>query len=167
MKVGPERTGSASPGLLEQLGRNILQTAQGGSKNAGALVFKISEGGEKWPYHFIRGLVFECFVDDQQKFRLKSRHLTRALLAGVRGCSSDSLPIFDELIHTVETSELKGGVTLFRNDYAQAADRCRGAVERLKTDEAHFADPIERLIAELDRRREATPEDTADDNIPF
>jgi hypothetical protein len=166
VNVGPERVERGSVKLQEQLGRNVLQTAEGGSKTALALLHRLSEGEESWPYHFIKGLLLECFVNDEKKFRLKSRHLTWALLAGVRGCRADSLGIFEELVLVVEGSEPKGSPTIFRSDYAQAIDRSRGAVERLKKDEAHFEAPIERLIAELDKRRKAIPEEIEGD-IPF
>jgi hypothetical protein len=73
-----EDLSSLSSEQQEQLGRNVLQVAEGNSWSALSFIGnKITQSHAKYPRAFINGLIFECFLDDQGKFRIKVNGLER------------------------------------------------------------------------------------------
>ena len=54
-----------------EIGRNILQTANGGESSANEFLLTFSKGDLKLPIQVIQGLLFECFLNDDLEFRFK------------------------------------------------------------------------------------------------
>ncbi|MEW6064582.1 hypothetical protein P378_15520 [Desulforamulus profundi] len=67
------------------LGRNILQCAEGNASSAINMLEVISESDKKWPIDFVKGIVLECFTNEQNQIRFKKEHLSKTLdiLAGL------------------------------------------------------------------------------------
>lgn len=61
----------------EQLGRNVLQAAQGGASRAAGFIMQVFEDKELWPKNFIEGLVLETMVNEKQEFRFKEKFIGR------------------------------------------------------------------------------------------
>jgi len=61
------------------LGRNILQAAEGNARSAMRLVEVISEDPTQWPMGMLRGMMLECFTNEDRKIRFKDRHLKTVL----------------------------------------------------------------------------------------
>jgi len=71
--------GELTPADRELLGRNILQAAQGDSGSSIELLSKYAEDPSGLPVELIKGIVFECFINEQNQFRLKDAHALEAL----------------------------------------------------------------------------------------
>ncbi|HCH34200.1 MAG: VrlM [Candidatus Saccharibacteria bacterium GW2011_GWC2_48_9] len=63
----------------EQLGRNILQAADGSAGSANTYLTALATDYANYPRSFIRGVILESFVNDENKFRLKNAGLEIAL----------------------------------------------------------------------------------------
>jgi hypothetical protein len=77
--AGPNQVSTLQLEAQEQLGRNVLQAAQGSSFGAQSLIERIRRSPASWPGPFVLGLVLETMVDDGHLFRLKGDHLPDAL----------------------------------------------------------------------------------------
>ncbi|OGV78384.1 MAG: hypothetical protein A3K19_20175 [Lentisphaerae bacterium RIFOXYB12_FULL_65_16] len=77
---GPEGVSSLTEQEQEELGRNILQSADGGARSSLSLLEAVgkAEGGE-WPACFVRGILAECFVNERGQIRFKTTSLDKAL----------------------------------------------------------------------------------------
>jgi hypothetical protein len=63
------------------LGENVLQAADGGSSAAIAFIEELARTDEEWPESFVDGLVSECFVNDKNEVRFKTKRVREALMA--------------------------------------------------------------------------------------
>ena len=77
--AGPEEVGGLPTETQEQLGRNVLQSAEGSSHGAEGLILRVRRTASSWPEPFVRGLLLETLVNDDGRFRLKDGHLADAL----------------------------------------------------------------------------------------
>ena len=79
IKNGVENFGTLNTNQAEILGRNILQVADG--KERVAIQFLDGQIGEPnfWSNDILRGALLECFLDDDYKFRLKTKHLNKIM----------------------------------------------------------------------------------------
>jgi hypothetical protein len=59
------------PEQQEELGRNILQAADGSSHAALAYLSAIHNSQDDWPHSLLKGLLFEVFVNESLEFRFK------------------------------------------------------------------------------------------------
>lgn len=71
---GPSQVAVLNDDEQEDLGRNVLQSAEGTAASAVAFLEKLSEG-EQWPIGMIRGIVLESLINDESEIRLKSRNM--------------------------------------------------------------------------------------------
>jgi len=56
----------------EILGRNIYQVADGREDSANEYITQISRDPNLYPYNFIKGIVFEAFINEDEKIRYKN-----------------------------------------------------------------------------------------------
>ena len=89
MSNGPEQAAELTEEQQENLGRNILQAADGGARSAGAFLSSLAESPTPWPSDVVRGVVLEVFTDDDLVIRAKTRLLH--LVASVLDNLDDSL----------------------------------------------------------------------------
>ena len=89
---GPSQVAALHGDEQEELGRNVLQAAEGTASSAVAFLERLSEG-EVWPVGMIRGIVLESFINEESEFRLKSRNigLVASALAQLQHCVRDEL----------------------------------------------------------------------------
>ncbi|MEW6636982.1 MAG: hypothetical protein AB1425_09260 [Actinomycetota bacterium] len=77
--AGPARVSGLRPEVQEQLGRNVLQAAEGSAFGAQGLLQRVRRSPSSWPEPFVLGLLLEALVDDDGRFRLKGGHLPDVL----------------------------------------------------------------------------------------
>jgi len=83
--LGPVWCSRLAEPVQEQLGRNVLQAAEGDAKDASWLLTRISFAADEWPQRFLYGIAAECVVHEHSRLRLKAeaRDKVEAIL-GVR-----------------------------------------------------------------------------------
>jgi hypothetical protein len=133
--AGPSQVRTLRPEAQEQLGRNVLQAAQGSSYGAQGLIERVRRSPASWPGPFVLGLLLETLVDDEDRFRLKGDHLPDALaVALARERAEETLGRVGEI---VRGSKPKGDPEDYRsgrgwiNQYDEAVEileRARGTV---------------------------------------
>ena len=63
------------------LGRNILQVADGAERSAKKMLINLADTAKLWPKAFIRGILLECFVNEEDEVRAKCDRLKPVLKA--------------------------------------------------------------------------------------
>ena len=63
------------------LGRNILQCAEGEGRSASRFLEELSKDGSSWPFDVLRGIALESFTNENNQIRFKFRHLGQVISA--------------------------------------------------------------------------------------
>ena len=83
------------------LGRNILQVADGDENSAKRLLQALADSPTLWPEAFIKGIAFECFVNEADQLRLKCDHL-KVVLKALAGLGENArLAIVEKLAESI------------------------------------------------------------------
>lgn len=104
---GPDGVSSLTFGQQEELGRNILQAAQGNENLCKAFITGIATSQEKWPTSFLRGIVEECFINEDGKIRFKQRKMAEAIKALKIVPRESAVEIFNQLKDKIRLGALK------------------------------------------------------------
>jgi len=101
---GPEQAAELDENQQVNLGRNILQAAEGSATSAITFLERLSKGSISWPFNLVRGMALESFTNEDNKIRFKLRHLQRILSA------INNLPRRrrDQLMHEISLSVSNG-----------------------------------------------------------
>lgn len=78
---GPDQVADLDENQQVNLGRNILQCADGLAKSASRFLEELSKDGSSWPFNVLRGIALESFTNEDNQIRFKDRHLGRVLSA--------------------------------------------------------------------------------------
>jgi hypothetical protein len=78
--AGPEQVAQLDPAAQEELGRNIMQAAEGNAWSARNLLGELSMSGSHWPAELLMGVAVEPFLAVDGQIRLKPDQM----LLGVR-----------------------------------------------------------------------------------
>ena len=78
---GADQAAELSKDQQVNLGRNILQCADGTEKSACEFLDELSNGETSWPFDVVRGIALESFTNECNEIRFKDRHLERVLSA--------------------------------------------------------------------------------------
>jgi len=78
---GPDQAAELNEEQQINLGRNILQCAEGTEKSACKFLEELSKDGASWPFDVVRGIALESFTNEDNQIRFKDRHLGRVLSA--------------------------------------------------------------------------------------
>jgi len=105
LNAGKNQCGQLDKDTQEQLGRNVLQAADGTATHAVNFIRQIIQSEEVWSRHFIEGMLLETLVNEKQDFRLKERHFGGALIIVSKHPKASS--IFNRLIKEVTKSKPK------------------------------------------------------------
>lgn len=100
--AGIDESGQLEAGLQEELGRNILQAADGTAVGAESLMRLLRGGDSDWPRRLIEGLLLETLVNEQAQFRLKERHFANALRIALE--HAEVAGIFEHAVEAVRSS---------------------------------------------------------------
>ena len=85
---GPEQAAELTVDQQVELGRNILQSAEGYSGSAVGFLERELGEGNGWPPDLVRGIALETFANERNEARLKVQCLQYVLLA-LQRCSCD------------------------------------------------------------------------------
>lgn len=113
----------------ENIGRNLLQAADGGSWTSKKVLnfYLDSIGDEKVPISFIKGILFELFVNEKKEFRFKEKCYKNVLIHVFNNSSCYS--IVRELLESIKNSQLKNN---FFNNYDYAIKKIKSLDENEK-----------------------------------
>jgi len=78
---GPDQVAELTEDQQVELGRNILQCGEGTAGSAIELLDRLSNEAGAWPFHLVRGIALESFINENHEIRLKSRQLSPVLSA--------------------------------------------------------------------------------------
>ena len=78
---GPDQAAELNEEQQINLGRNILQCADGTEKSACTFIEELAKDGSLWPFDVVRGIALESFTNEENQIRFKDRHLGRVLSA--------------------------------------------------------------------------------------
>ena len=92
---------------LEEIGRNLLQAADGGSWTSKRILnfYLDNIGDEKIPISLIRGILFEVFLNENNEFRFKEKHSTNVLINVLNNKSCNSM--VEYLLELIKHSIIK------------------------------------------------------------
>ena len=76
---GPNQAAELGEEQQVNLGRNILQCAEGTEKSAYKFLEELSKDGSSWPFSVLRGIALESFTNEDNQIRFKDRHHGRGL----------------------------------------------------------------------------------------
>ena len=78
---GPDQAAELDENQQVNLGRNILQCADGREKSACTFLEELAKDRSLWPFDVVRGIALESFTNEENQIRFKDRHLGRVLSA--------------------------------------------------------------------------------------
>ena len=107
---GENEIAALLPAKQEELGRNILQAADGESSSAWTYLLTVRRDLSSLEKPFLKGLIFEAFVNEKLEFRFKIKYMTMVL-----DLLTKRQDIEVELIVAIDASKRKGMV--FKSDY--------------------------------------------------
>lgn len=104
--LGIEEINSLDSGFLVNLGRNILQAADGGAREAEAFVSSLYKNEFKESPYLVEGIFLETFINENKKFRFK-RYLHEALKAVVISEEQETERIINNAIALLDGCSIK------------------------------------------------------------
>lgn len=104
--LGKEKINTLDSGFLVELGRNILQAADGGAREAEAFVSSLYKNEFKESPYLVEGVFLETFINENKKFRFK-RYLQEALKAVVISEEQETERIINNAIALLDGCSLK------------------------------------------------------------
>ncbi len=105
--IGLNQVGSLAAETQRELGANVLQAAEGSSKEAGRFVNEVGRATIPWPSAFIEGMVSECFINDREEIRFKNEDVANAIKAVGTLPLDKQLEIVERLAGRIEHGSLK------------------------------------------------------------
>lgn len=154
--AGPHECIQVDETSQEQLGRNILQAADGSALHAESLILSIITKQEVWPRAFVEGLILETLVNDDGCFRLKGRHFGKAISIAATHPEADA--IFDRLIEEVRACRPKDEWLVPRDH-----DRAMTTISNIRAQEDPMVHPyLDRLIEALNGAKSRAVQQTPD-----
>ncbi|OLC61003.1 MAG: hypothetical protein AUH89_03125 [Ktedonobacter sp. 13_1_40CM_4_52_4] len=103
------------PEQQEELGRNILQAADGSSRSALAYLSAVRRDPSDLEQPFLKGLIFEAFVNERLEFRFKEERM-----AVILDLLTNQKDIEAELVEAIDASTPKSWI--FEKDYRHILD---------------------------------------------
>jgi len=108
--LGPEQINLLNNEILIELGRNVLQSADGGARKAEEFVMSLCKTRLNWSSFFIEGIFLETFINHNGKLRFKKyfRYAVAALLVTEK---QDRERIINKAIELLKHASPKGWLT--------------------------------------------------------
>ena len=107
---GPDQTAILDEERQVNLGRNILQCAQGGARSASRFLEELSKDGLSWPFNVVRGITLESFTNESNEIRFKIIHLDRVITALGQLKNEQQVQLISEIVASVNEGSLKSWV---------------------------------------------------------
>ena len=136
--AGPAAVATLPPAVQVDLGRNLLQAAEGDAVQAKAFVASLTEPEPVWPPSVIEGVVSECFVNEDGQVRFKREALDAAVRALVNVPPLERGPIVSRIADAIASGTPKPHFT-------RASDR--DEVLRDMADAPDYIEPVRVALA--------------------
>ena len=117
---GPDDAAELPEKQQMELGRNVLQAAEGNARSAKRFITALADDGRSWPYDFVRGVALECFINEDNDIRFKDEMLSEVLEALDDLRATDRKLIIAETVTSVKAGKPKRRVD--RSDFARVID---------------------------------------------
>lgn len=108
---GPSQINKLDNSQQIELGRNILQTAEGDCHSANYFMKEIKRTIKEWPTDLIHGMAIESFVNESLEIRIKDRHLGKILYLIGQIKEEERTEILNEIIRSIDAGKLRPEVT--------------------------------------------------------
>jgi len=140
---------------LEQIGRNILQSADGGANDSKRVInkFKITTS----PKSFLKGLLFETLINDDNELRIKPNLFEEVIT--ITKNSEHGNELFDEFLEAIKKSRPK---LLDFNEYNKIIKR----LKRFNIEKFEFNSIMNALKESIENSINNYVEDILDTNYP-
>lgn len=147
--LGPNSIEGIPENKLELLGRNILQSAEGDAIKSKSFLDDTIRESVKWPKFFIKGILYESFLNNESKFRCKYECLYKTLIIVMRCSKEGSEDILKDLLKDIERSTLKYGST-FTSGEKEAISKIEKVLTDLQGEEkSKFGELLVKLRSKL------------------
>lgn len=150
--AGPTGVGDLANDDQENLGRNVMQAAEGNAWAAIDFLDDLAITSPQWPPAFVRGVVMEPFANEAGELRLKTRQMVRALLGGLRAVPEDDRP---DLVREI-IDAIRSGQPRIEWEFRRDRDRATAALREM-TDQSDLA-----MLADIADALDAVPVDDLD-----
>ena len=120
------------------LGRNLLQSGEGGASSAYCFLEQLSQDGSAWPFDFVRGIVLELFTNEKNEIRFKENHLDRVLSALNHLNEQDQNRLISEIMTSVNAGTIQ--------DYWVSQDDFKNVIKSLQA--YTWSAPLVRILQE-------------------
>ena len=146
--AGPEQVATLPPALQRELGNNVLQAADGSARAANNLLRAIAHyEDEAWPKDFIRGLIYECFINlSKNSIRFKDKWVEEALTSLRHLDPQDQRALIESLLEDLSKGVVEP--TPFRSYFVGKLNEMKVQVGRAAQ---HKELPLADLISWLDK----------------
>ncbi|MFE7083263.1 hypothetical protein [Priestia megaterium] len=104
--LGVEKVNTLNSEFLVELGRNILQAADGGSREAEAFVKSLSNSEFKLSPYIVEGVFLETFINEDKRFRFKKYRL-ESMMAAITAGEKETERILNNAIMLLEDCSQK------------------------------------------------------------
>ena len=108
---GPSQAAILDEAEQVNLGRNILQCAEGGARSASRFLEMLSKDGSSWPFEVLRGIALESFTNENHQIRFKIHHLSRVVSAVSQLKKEQQEQLISEIIASVDEGHFKSWVS--------------------------------------------------------
>jgi len=102
---GPEQVAELEDNKQVNLGRNLLQCADGQARSACRFLEKLSSDEGFWPFNFILGVTLELFINDNKKIRIKELHMNN--IFSILNKRNDRDQIIEKIVAAVDEGAVK------------------------------------------------------------
>jgi hypothetical protein len=131
----------------EVLGRNILQSADGGAYSSIELIEEA--GRSAWPSAFVKGLFFECFINETGQIRIKDSCLEKVLKALAMIAEEDRVAILADLAKQIRSGTIKSWVHDYEMEHVNTVlEQHSFAIDFKNNLNAH----VNTLLAQLEQK---------------
>jgi len=107
---GPGQASELNEKQQVELGRNILQAAEGTANSAEEFLRELVKNATAWPHHVVRGIALETFTNEKDEIRFKDRHLDEVLSALAQLKATPRKQVIAEIAASVDAGTPKGRV---------------------------------------------------------
>mgnify|MGYP006430071727 CR=1 FL=1 len=140
MANAEEGVADLDPGQQVELGRNVLQAAEGHANSAETFLNKVRSQSNSWPREFIAGIAMECFANERGEIRFKDRWLDAVCEALSILSESDRNIITDRIIQALDDGKV--------NEFLVVKENVSSCVETIRN-----YDELCRLAEGLESRK--------------
>jgi hypothetical protein len=148
--LGIEGVAGLPATVQEELGRNVLQAADGGAHRATGLLNELRAFAPAWPRAFVQGVLVETLVNSDGKFRLKADELPSPI--AIAANHPDAAAIFARVGDELREAVPKSGPNSAASDVAEARRVLAEASEVESRKQRRFAGQLLAALDEASRR---------------